>query len=184
MAACAECGMLALYKQHTGEYRPADLSTRRTGHTQIGQGWEIAVLRCSANQADLMQEIERIPPPSGVTELREMRSHRWPIVLQAARTACEREGEFVSWTPSLTIKDHWDIKMIREQRKWQEEQRRSDRFWHVIEVAVIILVTVLAAFIQRGIWALPSVATPQAVISPSVPDTPSSPKPTTSAASP
>ncbi len=66
---------------------------------------------------------------------------------------------FVKWQRGFTPKEHREMIDRDEWRKWQEDQRSSDKKWRLIELVFLVvgagLFTLLGAWIQRGSGASP-----------------------------
>ena len=62
--------------------------------------------------------------------------------------------EFTKWRQGFTPKEHREMLDRKDFREWQEKQRKSDRWWRIIEVFILVvfagLFTLLGAFIGRG----------------------------------
>ena len=173
MPVCASCGFLALRNRFTGvldeapdEYRtngqvPVLAKRLASNYSTSGNDFTEAPYRgepiCTMQSYRLIDEVEwrsgSIVPETVIR------------IMQTERDRCS--AVFTDWQQGFTPKEHREMVDRKEQREWrakqeeatkawQERQRIQDRQWHIAEILLIIVATIIAAFIQRGVWALPS----------------------------
>jgi hypothetical protein len=169
---CADCGFLSLVDNDDFSYVSADILYRLEG-CQSGQGATAhpTVSRephCSTHYQSIHTEpffvkgvgaIQFDEAGSGLGALLDGQGKdvTGEAVLRiiTKRRVCDG---FYPWKPGFTPKEHYEMLDRERWQKWQQDQRRSDRHWRIVELIVLGLVailiaggfTVLGAFIGRG----------------------------------
>jgi len=145
MFKCSECGYLAVRARTSRELREAEGEYRKRG-LRIAISEHIPI--CFAQVRDFREEIIKEKGASDLDSVDVI-----PFVSQ--EIDC---NSFTKWIQGLTPKEHREMLDRQEWRDWQERQRKSDRYWRIVELIVLGFIavvvaggfTILGAFIERG----------------------------------
>lgn len=154
MVKCEDCGFLAERSWGTGHYDVADRPRRETGHPPKPE--VLPTPHCLRDVIDI---------PKTVLNLQSTGRTEPGALLEVLRTGrvC---SDYVRWRPGLSIKEHYEMKMLDQQREWQVRQEERQREWMEKQsgqrlrweivifgggvTVILAAATIVAAFIQRG----------------------------------
>ncbi len=151
---CQDCGFLAVQDRFSRGLIETERSMRETGEPPIHPQWKIEWVErtpiCFVQAFPLHREAKGLPAHNGFLD-----------VIQRERD-CK---PFAAWQQGSSPQDHKDMIDAREQRQWQDEQRRKDRAWELecrredrrqfrlTLVIGLIIVPILAALLNAaGAW--------------------------------
>ncbi len=178
MAKCETCGFLALRRKSDDALVEANDNYRKTGYTghypDLTHPLHLLPL-CFARACNLQAELgwgtfSESQAHSAFDAQTTAAAFGYPnqvlSVLGNDRPQCE--GKWVHWEQGFTPKEHREMLDRKEMLKWQKEREESDRAFQekeaaenrkwrfrefvvaVIGVIVLIVITMTAAFVQRG----------------------------------
>jgi hypothetical protein len=167
MVKCADCGFLSVVRLDDFSYIEADSLYRLEG-CQSGQGVAHPDVgrepHCSIHYQNIHTEplivdgvgaVQFSNPGGGLGAFFDGQGKdvAGEAVLPIIRKSRVCAG-FYPWHPGFTPKEHYEMLDKERWQKWQQDQRRSDRHWRIIEVIILTLLaggfTVLGAFIANG----------------------------------
>ena len=130
MVRCADCGLLCYKNQATRTFEHVDAEARKTaqfptyklggGNIRFRYDPYCLVLAC-----DLAKELKARTPPSDAGG-----NFQSPIEAVLEVIGEQREcSSWVKWRPGFSPKEHMEMQLLDEQRKWEQEQRERDRRW-------------------------------------------------------
>jgi len=155
---CSECGFLAARDWETREFVEIDDKKRDSGKIGSDFGGLEPIPVCFINCFNIKEEVEVLrkaahDEPTQNSYGQHISPHWGNYVKQVLNT--ERECEyFIEWQQGFTPKEHREMMDRQFMMKMEEERRRNDRKWRIIEIVLIVvlsgLFTLLGAFISRG----------------------------------
>jgi len=152
MVKCIDCGFLAVR-----DLRSRQLVEMEQGYRIKGESPQVIDFsphfniydapRCFVRAYDLREEIKK--------DTRRCSSQEKILPVINSDRDCKL---FTEWQQGFTAKEHREMLDRKEWRDWQENQRKSDRRWRIIELVVLGVIavivaggfTILGAFIERG----------------------------------
>ena len=170
MVKCADCGFLSFRHTKTGELVEVTEEVREFGQVKVMEfgeyalDWEDLPL-CVMQAYDLRQESFRLLGPMSEEESKSIIAMsdvlRDRMVEEAneesRRNTFHKDRDcpsYIKWHQGFTPKEHREMLDRTEWRNWQEEQRRKDKRWRLIELLAFIItgavVAIVAALIERG----------------------------------
>ena len=140
---CFECGFLTIRNRETGGIDEVKYFMRENGYEE-----------------DVYSQIhESTPLCFAMDKGHRRRQGTFDDKMFSETIHKERDCEsFYEYCQGFTPKEHMEMWMREQERKYQEEQRREDKHWRIIELIVLgviaVLVaggfTILGAYIERG----------------------------------
>ena len=144
MVKCADCGYLAVRSKVDYSLGEATSDFREKGMVAIGRDDR------GMNQHPLHENIPlcftRQPYFRDATKNIKNRDNPFEEVKAMIQKDIDCK-EFTTWQQGFTPKEHREMQSIKEQREWQEKQRKSDRCWRFWEILAFIIAGAVTAFI-------------------------------------
>ncbi|MFC2072587.1 hypothetical protein ACFLUU_07820 [Chloroflexota bacterium] len=160
MVKCADCGFLSVMLQSDGSYVEANRFYRMEGF----QGYQKDAVYCEPHCSIHCQSIHSEPlaadgagvqltdPGGGLVSLKndqgeDVTDKAVLAIITKSRTC---EG-FYLWRSGFSPKENYEMLDRQRWQEWQEEQRRRDKRWHIIEGIIFVILaglfTLLGAYI-------------------------------------